>query len=242
MMDIVELTGWLTAVLIPSILLIVFILTTPAWSFFLARMRKKIILIHPRQNRYAEIIAADRYGNLAYVKNHGYYLLDPKHVYIEPKSKLPVAVVYGNIGITIDPKAAEAVDIMSNFGIANYEALKEMIERLKKEKKPTAVTVWGETVGLEDIENYFASTERSDFIEAEIQRRTAAQVIQKLRTPENWFKWAIILVIIMIGAAIAYVIITSGGGSTISHTIQSIASGISGQPSVPGNVTGVIVK
>jgi hypothetical protein len=245
MMDIVELTGWLTAVLIPSILLIIFILATPAWSFFVARMRKKIILIHPRQNRYAEIIAADRYGNLAYVKNHGYYLLDPKHVYIEPKSKLPVAVVYGNIGITIDPKAAEVVDVMSQFGISNYEALKELIERYKEEEKPTTITIWGETVNLEEIENYFASTERSDFIEAEIQRRTAAQVIQKLRTPENWFKWAIVLVVIMIGAAIAYVIIQqAGGGAGISHAIQSIASGISGQsaPTIPSNATGVIVK
>jgi hypothetical protein len=242
MMNAVELAGWLAAISIPSIFLIIFILTTPAWSFFVARMKKKIILIHPRQNRYAEIIAADRYGNLAYVKNHGYYLLDPKHVYIEPKTKLPVAIIYGNIGITIDPRAAEVVDVMNQFGISNYEALKELIERHKKEEKPTAITIWGESVGLEEIENYFASTERSDFIEAEIQRRTAAQVIQKLRTPENWFKWAIILVIIMIGAAIAYVMITSGGGSTISHTIQSIAGGISGQPAIPGNATGVIVK
>jgi hypothetical protein len=241
-MNIVELVGWLTAVSIPSILLFMFIITTPAWSFFVARMRKKIILIHPRQNRYAEIIAADRYGNLAYIKNHGYYLLDPKHVYIEPKSKLPIAVVYGNIGITIDPKAAEVVDVVNQFGISNYEALRELIERYKEEDKPPTITIWGESVSLEEIENYFASTERSDFIEAEIQRRTAFQVIQKLRTPENWFKWAIILVIIMIGAAIAYVIVTSGGGSTISHAIQNIASGISGQPSVPGNVTGIIVK
>jgi hypothetical protein len=243
-MDIVELAGWLTAVSIPSILLLIFILTTPAWSFFVARMRKKIILIHPRQNRYAEIIAADRYGNLAYVKNHGYYLLDPKHVYIEPKSKLPVAVVYGNIGITIDPKAAEVVDVINQFGISNYEALKELIERYKEEDKPPTITIWGESVSLEEIENYFASTERSDFIEAEIQRRTAAQVIQKLRTPENWFKWAIILVIIMIGAAIAYAIIQqAGGGTGISHAIQSIASGISGQPAnIPSNTTGIIVK
>jgi hypothetical protein len=248
MMDIVELTGWLTAVLIPSIFLIIFILTTPAWSFFVARMRKKIILIHPRQNRYAEIIAADRYGNLAYVKNHGYYLLDPKHVYIEPKSKLPVAVVYGNIGITIDPKAAEVVDVMNSFGISNYEALKELIEKNKKENKPTLVTIWGETVDLEDIERYFASTERSDFIEAEIQRRTAAQVIQKLRTPENWFKWAIILVIILIGAAIAYVMIHQGTAGSIVEGIKSATSGITGQPATPTtvpvntNVTGVIVK
>jgi hypothetical protein len=244
MMDIVELTGWLTAVLIPSILLIIFILTTPVWSFFVARMRKKIILIHPRQNRYAEIIAAERYGNLAYVKNHGYYLLDPKHVHIEPKSKLPIAVVYGNIGITIDPKAAEVADVMNSFGISNYEGLKQAIEEGKK-KNLDKIMIWGETINLEDIEKYFASSERSDFIEAEIQRRTAAQVIQKLRTPENWFKWAIILVIILIGAAIAYVMITSGGGSAVSQTIRSIAGGITGQPAtptVPTNVTGVIVK
>jgi hypothetical protein len=247
MMDIVELIGWLTAVLIPSILLIIFILTTPVWSFFVARMRKKIILIHPRQNRYAEIIAADRYGNLAYVKNHGYYLLDPKHVYIEPKSKLPVAIVYGNIGITIDPKAAEVVDVMSSFGISNYEGLRQAIEKGRKEKS-NKIMIWGETVDLEDIERYFASTERSDFIEAEIQRRTAAQVIQKLRTPENWFKWAIILVIIMIGAALAYVMIHQGAAGSIVEGIKSATSGITGQPptttTIPANtnVTGVIVK
>jgi len=247
MMDIVELIGWLTAVLIPSILLIIFILTTPVWSFFVARMRKKIILIHPRQNRYAEIIAADRYGNLAYVKNHGYYLLDPKHVYIEPKSKLPVAIVYGNIGITIDPKAAEVVDVMSSFGISNYEGLRQAIEKGRKEKS-NKIMIWGETIDLEDIERYFASTERSDFIEAEIQRRTAAQVIQKLRTPENWFKWAIILVIIMIGAALAYVMIHQGAAGSIVEGIKSATSGITGQPptttTIPANtnVTGVIVK
>jgi hypothetical protein len=241
MMDIVELAGWLTAVSIPSVLLIVLILTTPAWSFFVARMRKKIILIHPRQNRYAEIIAADRYGNLAYVKNHGYYLLDPKHVYIEPKSKLPVAVVYGNIGITIDPKAAEIADVMNSLGISNYEGLKQAIEEGKK-KGLDKIIIWGETVNLEDIENYFASTERSDFIEAEIQRRTAAQVIQKLRTPENWFKWAIILVIIMIGAAIAYVMIQQGTAGSVVEGIKSVTSGITGQPAAPANATGVIVK
>jgi len=238
-MDIVELTGWLTAVLIPSLILFILILTTPAWSFLKARMKKKIILIHPRQNRYAEIIASDRYGNLAYVKNHGYYLLNPKDVYIEPKSKLPIGIIYGNIGITIDPKTAEVVDVMKAFGISNYESLKQAIDEGKKQGLDKIV-IFGETISLEEIENYFASTERSDFIEAEIQRRTAAQVIQKLRTPENWFKWAIILVIILIGAAIAYVMITSGGGSAVSHTIESIASGISGQPA--SNATGVIVK
>ena len=99
---------------------------------------------------------------------------------------------------------------------------------------------------MEDIERYFASTERSDFIEAEIQRRTAAQVIQKLKTPENWFKWAIILVIIMIGAAIAYVMIHQGTAGSIVEGIKSATSGITGQATtpttVPASTTGVIVK
>jgi hypothetical protein len=56
-----------------------------------------------------------------------------------------------------------------------------------KKKNVSQITLLGESVDLEDVEKYFATTERSDFIEAEIQRRTAAQVIQKLRTPENWF-------------------------------------------------------
>jgi hypothetical protein len=44
----------------------------------------------------------------------------------------------------------------------------------------------------------------------------------------------------MIGAAIAYVIITTGTGSSV---VQNIASGITGQPApMPQNATGVIVR
>jgi len=241
-MNYVEISLWSTAVFIPTFFLIFLILRTPALDFLKASFKKKMLLIHPRQDRYAEIISVDRFGNLAYIKNHGYYLINPNHVFIEPKSRTPIAIVYGNLGVTVDPKVANAAELLAKtYGVSNFLELKALIDEMRK-NKVQAIKLLGETVNLEDLEKYFASTERSDFIEAEIQRRTAAQVIQRLRTPENWFKWAIILAVIMIAAAVAYVIITSGSGGQAMQAIQSIASGITGQPAPQTNATGIIIK
>ena len=226
---------------------------TPALKFLWAGFRKRMILIHPKENHYIDFIPAEQHSSLAYIKGRGYYLIDPKHVYIEGTGKIPCAIVYGNYPINLSPEMGDIAEKLKNeLGINFYDELKATVdyakEKLWPQNKSITIKIFGKSVDISQALSLFSAGERSDLIEAEIQRRTAAQVIQRLRTPENWFKWAIIGIIVIIGLVIAYGMLTSitghGGLPNPMEAIGGAARVISPIPTTPSptNATGVVVS
>jgi hypothetical protein len=90
----------------------------------------------------------------------------------------------------------------------------EKLNKLNPNVQMPEVKLWGESVPLDNILNYFGKDERSDVIESEIQRRTAAQQMLKLGGAENILKWAVFILIILIGAGLLYTFINMGGSHT----------------------------
>jgi hypothetical protein len=230
-----------------TIFIFYLIFKTPALKFMLAGLRHRIILIHPKENHYIDFVPAKQQSSLAYVKGRGYYLINPKHVYIEGTGKIPCAIVYGNYPINLTPEAAATAEELKKMGINFYDELQDAVNKVKNDLWPKGksirIQLFGKSVDISETLSLFSTGERSDLIEAEIQRRTAAQVIQKLRTPENWFKWAMIAIIVIIGLVIAYGMLTSitghGGLPSPMEAIQGAARVIS---PIPTNATGVVVK
>jgi len=230
-----------TFVFAETFLLILVLLKTPAFKFLKASLTHRPILIHPRENHYVEFVTPKTYSSLAYVKNRGYYLINPDHVYIEGKSKVPCAIVFGNFALSLDLKMAKIAEKLRALGLRYWDELKKLKDQLSKSGKSLKITILGESVDLKDAVDYFNTSERSDFIEAEIHRRTAALVMKKLRTPGDIFRWAVILVIILIGAAIAYAIVVSVAAPSApspAKIIQQTARRVI----TPNTTQGVMIK
>ena len=230
--------------LIEGIFLFMLLTKTPAWKFFKASLGHKLVLIHPKENKYIDFITPKTYSSLAFVKGRGYYAIDPKHVYIEGKSKVPCAIVYGNHAVTLDLTMADITSRLSSFGVKSADGLQKIMDSLKATGQALKINIFGESIDASTAMDYFNTSERSDFIEAEIQRRTAAQIIQKLRGPGDIFKWAVILIIVMIGAVLAYGMLTSILGNTgvqPTNYITSAAKVIS-NPAGTGTGQGVVIS
>ena len=231
-------------------LLVFIVWKTPAMAFLKASILRRTILINPLENRRLDIKTSKMYGSLAHVKSKGYYIIDPNDVFIEGKSKTPVAIVYGNFGISINPEMSKLAQRLQEMGIRNYpELMNAMVEEVpakeayrrglisrkeyeeNKDKMYTVpremgeIKIMGESVPVHNVVDYFARDERADFIESEIQRRTAAQTMAKLSKTGDLFKWAVILAVILIAGALAYNIIMQGRGEQAQHVGGLVGAG-----------------
>lgn len=244
------------------IFILVLMKSTPAMPFFRARFGKKMILINPDEDRRIVFRVADKSSDMAYVKKRGYYIIDPKHVHIESSSKIPTAITYGSFGESIDVKDAKLAEKLRENGIDNYiglinsfydeisadEAFKRKIisehqykenpERVYKipKQKIGKVTLMGESVSFDNIVNYFSRNTRADLIESKIQHRISAMKMEKLGSKaQEFFKWAVILAIVIIAGALAYNMIvmgrapspaeTQGVGGIVGSGVETITGG-----------------
>lgn len=214
------------------IYLVIVFWKTPALTFLSASLGKKLVIINPKENKLLTFKPSTLMGGLSYVKGQGYYIEDHDDIYIEEKSKVPVAMNYGTHSHSINPEMAEATGFLDSIGIKNHEQLKNLRKRMqedidkrydefvkKEEKKkgfdPTklppkpipTITILGKSTPLDKVVNYFSTSDKSTDIESEINRRTAAQALAKTGLKSEALKWVVMLGIFMVCAAIAYVII-----------------------------------
>lgn len=244
---------------------------TPAPTFLMAWLGKKKLDAHFGEDRYFRIKATTNVGGLSEIKKEGMYQSRPEDTYIEAKSKLPISIHYGKCSLSLTPKMAAVSKRLEDMGVHNFEDLMIYYRLLQEQKKsisegkpipkdqvlPDKINVWGESVNMAEVVKYFSSTERSDVIEAEIQRRVAAEIMNRMGLDKGILKWVLIAGIFIICAAIAYVIISQamgggGGGTTIiNNFLQNATDTITGKPSIitnaslnvsgPANPAGVIV-
>jgi hypothetical protein len=234
-----ELLGWVSLALFSVVFLIIILLTTPALTFFLAKFRKRVILIRENADKTIEYIPAERKGNLAITKD-GYYLIYPEHVFIDPITKVPCFFVYSRYSVPINLKDAKVAEKLSELGIKNYADVLDFFKKLRDEGKTLVVKLLGESVDVSKVVDYFSNAPRADWIRGEIENRVAAEVIKRTGAGDL-LKWAVFIMIILIGAGIAYVAISGGGHQIISSLIPSATP--QPQPrivtptTIPSNVT-----
>jgi len=249
---------------VSTVFLLLLILKTPAWTFLKASLKKENIIINPKPNGYISFEAGKPCSLFTYVKEQGFYETNPADRYIEAKSKVPCFINYGRFAFSISPTFALVAKKLKEMGIKNWTELKKAYDKgelkgkylelgstpiscdvivdeiqkagIKDWSKP--ISILGESVSFDHIVDYFGRNERSDIIEAEIQHRTAAATMQKLKGPENIFKWAVILGIIMICGALAYFIVQSGAPQAAAQAVGSTAKVITGTT----HVTGTVIK
>jgi len=199
---------------------------TPALKFLRASMGGKSIIINPLENKYLTFLESERKGSMLYVKKHGFYMANSADVYIEEKSKVPCIVAYGNFGPSLNLKMVKLTEKLGELGIKNYIDLISNYEAVRKEKgsaKKYVFKLHGESIPFDDVVNYFGRNERADYIEAEIQRRTANQLMDKLKEGLPILKWVIPVGVLIILVAIAYQIFMSGQASSLMNTVNSVS-------------------
>lgn len=233
----------------------VLIMKTPAMTFFKAGFGKRMVLINPDQDRRIVFRIASKDSDMAYVKKRGYYIINPGDVYIESSSKIPCATTYGLFGESINPKGAEFSEQLKKTGVSNYielvnscydqvpasvlfkkkfitkeeyEAAPNKVYPIPKKDKPE-LKILGKSVSYDNIIQYFSKNTRADLIESKIQHRISAIKMEKLAGASNLFKWAVILVIVLIGAALAYNMVAMGRTEPVQAAAQT-----------PGGIGGIV--
>lgn len=125
--DLVLLMAGLTTFLGFLMVFIIYLfIRTPVSAF----LKRRMILIKPSEDRFIKFINGNNEGGIVMTKNDSSHILDPNDIFIEPKSKKPIAIVYGNMGISLNPKYVKAMEYLKDNGILNYEQLEKTAERL----------------------------------------------------------------------------------------------------------------
>lgn len=214
------------------VFLIIIFAKTPAWSFFWASLRKRMLIINPREDKILKFQTGKKEGSMVHVKNQGYYLIDPNDIYMESGSKLPASIAFGNFAIPINLKMAKIAERLQMMGIKNWEYLMEYVkliqEQIAKNPNPNPVdanpviNILGESVPIATAIDYFNRNERSDFIESEIQRRTATELMKKVGAGANMLKWIIGVGILILLVFVGYAIFSTALAGTQSIPIPEL--------------------
>lgn len=290
---VILLISFSTAIVFLAMFIVFIFLKTPALVYLMASLKRKIVLLNPKEDKYLWFKIAENEGGIAKIKKGNSFLINPQDTFTESKSKVPTVIVYGNMGMTINPKEIHITEYLRKNGIINFEYLSKLNERMKEEfeeqydltekriaelnkllKKQTDLkgiqnlekekkalqdalpilnerrinplgdmVVDGESVNLNNTLSYLnVSKNQGDLIEAGIQRGTAVK-LRKI-SGSDIVKWGIIFAIILIGAALAYVIITNttGGGGGAGIDYNKLANAITGAKVVASNVTGTSIS
>ena len=242
-------------------MLMLAMLSTPAPIFLSARGKNKTLLFNPRDDRTARFISAKKVGSLAYSKGAGFYNIDPKDVYIEQSSRTPIIQVHDLNALSINIDQVELVNELKKIGYDNYNDLVAHYNRWFNEAQAVetamlkakasgedyngpplpdapSIEIKGESVTLSNVIAYLGSNERSDVIEAQIDRATAAVAARKAGVGGDIMKWAAIIALIVVAGAIAYVIVMSYAGDSGAIDYNRLAQAFQqvnrndGQPNV----------
>lgn len=235
------------------VFLLIILMTTPALTFFVAKLRKRIIVINPGEDKILKFKSAKKYGSLAHIKKQGYYMIDPNDVYLEGGSKIPITIAWGNFAIPINIKMAKLAEKLKTLGIKNWQVLMNWFTNVQntyaqkykenpgEEPEEININLLGESVPLDVVVDYFNRNERSDFIESEIQRRTATVIMQKLGAGANMVKWIMAIGILIMLVFVGYAIFQTTIGAEQSIPLADLRELLQ-SPKVITQETGTALK
>ena len=225
----------------------ILMIRTPALKFLFA----KFLAVNVGENRILDFKRSKPKSSLIPVKNKGFFLGDPNHVFFEKISKVPMSIYYGSHALPVDLKMANTVDKMNAMGIKNnsdLNTLKDEIEQWNKEHptqpKSFVINVLGESIPFDTIHSYFNRNDRADLIEAEVSRRTAVEASKRINPAGDIFKWIIGIGIVLLMVFVGYAIFSTamGGGNKIDIAQLKDILGTARVISQTTNATGTGLK
>ena len=242
------------------IFLMILIMRTPAMTFLKASFGgNKMILIQQGEDRKMRFRIAKKERSLAFVKKVGYYIVNPGDVNIEAVSKVPMAIIRGSFGMSLDKDAPVVADKLREMGITNWDELfyedinaddafkKGIIDKtqhdqfpnstykVQRKNLPKPIIIDGNSVTFDDTLDYFSKNVRADNIEAEINYIKSANMLSKLTGSGDLFKWAVILVIVLIGGALAYNMLIASRPQEAAQIGGVVGQGVN---AISGNING----
>lgn len=227
-----------------SIIFNFIVITKVPFSAFLKASRKgRILLIHPDERRKMKFTVGQLKGSAVETK-YGFYDINPNDVFIEEKSKSPVAIVYGMMAPSINPILGGIVRAIKRKNINNYDDLEKYAKdhpgaeiKINEDEEPKSIPV-------QEVVKYFNRNDRADLMEAEHQFRIAQTYVQRETDWNKWIKVIIALSVFLIFAAIGYAIIVQmgglGGNEALSQAIQQLTE--TTRVLRQQNVTGTVIR
>lgn len=206
------------SIVLTGVLFLIFI-KTPALIF----LKSGVVLGREGADRSFELKLGKRRGNLIETDD-GYYIVEPSHVLIEPRSKKPIVLVYSRYATPLSLEQAQVAEELKNMGVSNFEELVKQIIELKKQGI-NEIKIGGKSVELSKVIDYFNNTERADYIKGEIENRVASIVVKRFGFGGiDFIKIGIFAFLIVVGIAIAYFILGGHLGQTVASTVGSVIS------------------
>jgi hypothetical protein len=174
-------------------------ITTPAWTFFKAKIKHKPLLAARRRDRKIDIHIATSYIEglaVSSVYNSG-YIIDPDSVYTEKKSNVPILPVNAEVGITLSPKVLRMIDGLKRMGYTNIEeamnanmlygececGYEGMMDYATNEKGEALITDGKEGKALTLVCPY--NTEVKDVLEKEDTKAAEGGGVHKVEEPRD---------------------------------------------------------
>lgn len=190
----------------------------------IARIKKRTILFVARKDRYLDVVLASyEAGNLK-TKGYDEFFVVPGTIYKLP-NQLPAAIVYSEFGMSLQPEVVQGIKILKNIGYKSQEHFEKEYENKKPEEKPTKIEFKRQTVDFAVVEGFLKRI-TPVFITSRINNR----VNQELEKYKTWFNKETIfafMMVVMVGA-IAYTIVSGGGGGAVGGAIKGTAAAVTG--------------
>jgi len=231
--------GWIVSIII-LILTILLIKLTPAWTFLKANLGRKAVVFIKNRSGLGDFRAAKvtNYGCLS-VEGHGIVVLSENSKTLDRKSKVPIFNSFSEFGATLSHHYEPTIENLRKKGykIDNFEDLRHLIylstseeyasaylSRMKKEedvektrklieaiKKEKIEIKPFKTYGINELGHMFPFNMSSVYMEEAITAETIIANKKDKRQMQMYVTFGIVALLVLVGAAIAYKMITGGG-------------------------------
>lgn len=242
--------GVFVALGITLLLLLAFVMFTPAFTFLRAKIRHKALTLMVNRSQRGIFLPTDISSEgLGEIKKVGTLLITEKSHIMEQKSGIPLFVSFGEFASTLPLSYPYLIQKLRQMGfqITNVDDLKFLIDGWKKEKdsipnevqevlKKLEVAIRPyETIKIHDLAYTFPFNVTPAMLESKLQHQLSLklQLWNKILNPQM----IMMIIALMMGgticAIIAYKFLTQGNTSCTVHLVQS------GLQTIQSNISGV---
>ena len=236
--------GLMVALSIESIILVLILWKTPAFTFLKASVLKKNVMYVIGKDRLSHFKTFKAENGSAKLGKEGIYNLTENSHTLEDGSKIPIYFAFRDLAATLLPEYPAIIQELREKGIVinNIEDVNNYIKDIKKGIKddlPVQVHAY-KTYKFHDLENMFPNNLDPTFIDATVQCEISKGLKLMKMTP------ALIgggIMIIMVSAVAIFIINKAFSGSlSVEDCTAMIEAGkIGGQALINGSGIGPIV-
>lgn len=210
---------------VPLLVIFIVIVGKPLFVLFKAKITGRTLFLVGRKDRKLDFMTVKYEGGLGRSKKYGDYLIVPDSIYTTT-SGVSCGLVFEPYGVTLPKEFIDATSTLRDMGIQRFDEMeksKEVLDKqFKTEGNPKLLSPEEQkliikarlmaenrmTKSIDSVTNFFKYHVNPHSIRSAVNRSVAEVVEQYHKT--DWAKITVMIVIILIGGALAYFIISSG--------------------------------